>query len=151
MLCSYFLKTIFINYMIPIILLLAPVIVAWYIIIKQAFNTASAYNSMQFVYLMYANILTSIASVSIYHTAKTYRLGFDQINKNRYAVLNLTCVEKYKKSGKYYCILNDGHRYRIYGGAEYKKLQSNQECELIIVCNDFGARIWELVLPSTSV
>ena len=148
-LCSYFLKTIFIRYMIPTILLLMPVIVAWFLIIKQAFDTANSYSSMQFIYLMCANILTSIASVSIYHTVKTYRLGFDQINKNKYAVSSLICVEKYKNSGCFYCVLSDGNKYRIYGKSEYNKLQKNQECELIIISNDFGAKIWEFVLPKT--
>ena len=145
-LCTYFLKAIFAKYIVPIMLLLIPVVVMWILIAAQLIGSTEVYTSISFAYLVCANVLTSIASVSIFHTVKTCWFGFNQINNNRYTVIAVKCKSKFKRFGRYYCVLSDDQIYRIYGRSEYETLLLGVPCELIVVCNDFGAKIWEIVI-----
>lgn len=149
-LCVYFLKSIFAKYIVPTILLLIPVVIMWYLIAIQMIGSTKIYTPIRFIYLVCANVLTSIASVSIYHTVKTCWFGFNQINNNHYTVVALECKEKYRHMGKYYSVLSDNHTYRIYGKQEYDALRLNTPCELVVICNDFGAKIWEIVVSGTT-
>ena len=106
------------------------------------------YSTIGFVYILCINVLLSISSISIYHTIKTCLFGYKQITNGQYTVIQLTCLKKYKKGCSYKCILSDKREYRLYYKKLYNKIKENDTCDLVIISNEHGAKMWEVVVQS---
>lgn len=146
-LCIYFFKHILLRFCIPTIALLIPTSCLWFWLANITLSLKGVFLPVQFYLLVCVNILTSICTVSIYHIIKTCYAGFSQINQSKYNTIKATCSKSYKSGTKLICELTNGKIYRVYGKKEFLKFFPGCECEIIIVCNDHGARMWEILLP----
>jgi hypothetical protein len=145
---NYFLQLILAKYIIPSLFLLVIVfgcILLGFRVVPLLF---ADYIFADFLFMIFTNILVSIASVSIYHTIKTCVFGFNQLAKKQYTVLQLTCIHKYKKGLALKCVLSDKKTYRIYDGDSYNRIEPGKPCDLIIITNEYGAKLWEIILET---
>ena len=142
---SYFTQLVVEKYIAPAIAILFVVFFVLFLALTYFFDSLKALDLVAFISLISINILVSIATVSIYYTIKTCFFGYKQISKRQYTILQLKCVEKYKKGLHYYCKLSDGYTYRLYNNSSEIKPGSN--CDLIVISNNYGAKLWEIVTP----
>ena len=144
----YFLRLLMSKYIIPslilLILVFACIIMSFGILSKFMVS----YTTLGFAYVICINILVTISSISIYHTIKTSLYGYDRISSGKYTVLQLTCVDKCKKGLYYKCTLSDGRVYKLYGHDQYEHITINKDCDLIVITNEYGAKLWELVVDA---
>lgn len=145
-LLSYFSHLIVKKYLLPLFVLLFVLLIevfAFGIYIKQSMDT---YTTIGFIHIVSINILVSITSVSIVNIIRTCMFAYKQIYNKNYVILQLVCNNKFRKGGKYYCTLSDKKTYQIYDRKIYNQIETNNKCDLIVISNTFGAKLWEIVL-----
>lgn len=143
---NYFINLITEKYILPSLFLLTLVFSSILLGFESVARLFQEYNLVDFLYFLSMNVLISIASVSIYHTIKTCVFGYQQIAKRQYTVLQLTCVNKMKSGLTCRCQLSDGRVYKLYDRDQYESVQVGQSCDLIIITNEYGAKLWEIVV-----
>lgn len=143
---NYFSQLIMVRYIIPSLILLLVVFVSIFFGISYVPHLFTDYTIANFLYFLSMNILISIASISIYHTIKTCVFGYNQLAERKYTVLQLNCVAKYKDGLVYKCILEDDKIYKLYDQQQYQNIKEGQPCDLIIITNEYGAKMWEIVI-----
>ena len=143
---NYFTQLVVEKYIIPAIAILFVVFFVLLLAITYFFDSLRSLDITAFISLIFINVLVSIATVSIYYTIKTCLFGYRQISQGHYTTLQLTCVETYRKGLHRYCKLSDGHTYKLYrDGNSFKQ---NDNCDLIVISNNYGAKLWEIVVPT---
>lgn len=144
----YFLRLLMSKYIVPSLILLIIVFTCIIMSFGILSKFMTSYTTLGFAYVICVNILVSISSISIYHTIKTSLYGYNQISSGKYTVLQLTCVDKNKKGLYYKCTLSDGRVYRLYGRDQYEHVAVGKACDLIVITNAYGAKLWELVVDA---
>lgn len=147
---NYFISLILTHYIIPSLILLVFVFVGAILGFQWISQFVTDYTMIGFIYLISINLLITIVAVSVYHTIKTCVYGYNQISNEKYTVLQLKCINKRKTFLAYKCTLSDGREYKIYDEKEYSKIQLNGTCDLIILTNEYGAKLWEIVVVSNN-
>ncbi len=145
---NYFTKLIVRKYILPSILVLTFVFMCFMLVLDRLSATLTDFQPVDFIYLICLNVLVSIASTSIYHTIRTCLFGYKQISNKQYVVLQLNCLEKSKGIIKDTCVLSDNNEYVLYDRKQYDEIEVNKTCDLIIVSNEYGAKLWEIVVKS---
>lgn len=145
---NYFTKLIVRKYILPALLVLTFVFMCFMLGLNRLSATLSEFTPVDFIYLVCLNVLVSIASTSIYHTIRTCLFGYKQISNKQYVVLQLTCIQKSKGIIRDTCTLSDNHTYVLYDRKQYDEIDVNQSCDLIIISNEYGAKLWEIVVKS---
>ena len=145
---NYFTQLIMRKYILPSLVVLIFVFMCILLSIERLSNTLSAYSTFGFLYLLCINVLVSIASISIYHTIKTCLFGYKQLYERKYTVLQLTCLEKKQTPLRSYCKLSDDKFYTLYDKRQYNEINVNEPCDLVIISNEYGAKLWEIVVSN---
>ncbi len=145
---KYFTEMIAVRYLLPSIAILVFIFMLIFLGLSYLSHTLQTYSTFGFLYLICINILVTISTISIIHTIRTCIYGYNQIINRKYTVLQLNCISKTKKCGISWCFLSDGKRYKLYDMQHYHAIHENQPCDLIIVTNAYGAKLWEMVVPS---
>jgi hypothetical protein len=47
--------------------------------------------------------------------------------------------------------LTNHKTYTLYDKAQYNEIKIGQECDLIIISNEYGAKLWEIVIKSQNI
>lgn len=144
--CAYFLRSIISRYLLPSFVIFVPVFLIWFVVVQQATDAHGVFSTTLITYLVLAIIQTSVAAASIIYTLQTCAIGFNQIVSQTYITVSMRCISKRKGFCGYYCTLADGISYRVYGKREFDRIKENMECELIVIANNYGAKIWEFVI-----
>lgn len=144
----YFTEMISVKYILPSMAILVFIFLLLFLGLSYLSNVFKTYTTFGFVYLICINVFVTIATVSVFHTIKTCIYGYKQIINGKYTVLQLTCTNKEKRFWASWCTLSDGRKYRLYDMQHYLEIDVNQPCDLIIVTNAYGAKLWEMVIPS---
>jgi hypothetical protein len=145
---KYFTEMIAVRYLLPSIAVLVFVFMLIFLGFSYLSHVIQAYSTFGFLYLVCINVLVTISTISIFHTIRTCIYGYKQISNRKYTVLQLTCVSKTKRVSSSYCTLSDGKKYKLYDMQYYYAINENEPCDLIIVTNAYGAKLWEMVVPS---
>ena len=145
---KYFTEMIAVRYLLPSIAVLVFVFMLIFLGFSYLSHVIQEYSTFSFLYLICINILVTISTISIFHTIRTCIFGYKQISNRQYTVLQLTCVSKTKRASSSYCTLSDGKKYKLYDMQYYYAIHENEPCDLIIVTNAYGAKLWEMVVPS---
>lgn len=145
---KYFTEMIAVRYLLPSIAVLVFVFMLIFLGLSYLSHVIKTYSTFSFLYLICINILVTISTISIFHTIRTCIYGYKQISNRKYTVLQLTCVSKSKRFLSSHCILSDGKKYSLYDMQHYHAIHENEPCDLIIVTNAYGAKLWEMVVPS---
>jgi hypothetical protein len=143
---NYFTQLVLNRYILPSLILLFFAFAGAIISFKLVTQVVEDYSTIGFIYLISINLLLSIIGVSVYHTIRTCLLGYRQISDRQYTVLQLDCVDKRKNFLSYKCTLSDGKEYKIYDLYQYQNISVGSKCDLIIISNEFGAKLWEIVV-----
>ena len=143
---SYFVKAVFAKYTIPTLCALIPTFIAWFLIPSHLIKTLGDFQTVEYIYIFCLNIITTIATVSIYHTIRTVANAVVKLNNGKYSVTQKMCKHKYKHKGSWYCQFADGNSYKIYGKKTLKDISEGDYVDLIVITNEYGARMWEFVL-----
>lgn len=146
---NYFTQLLMNKYILPSLILLFFVFTCAILGFKILSQFIIAYSTVGFLYILCINVLVSIASISIYHTIRTCLYGYKQVHSKKYTVLQLTCKEKHKNLIAYKCTLSDDREYKLYDKKQYNEIQKDGACDLIIISNEYGAKLWEIVVAST--
>ena len=143
---NYFTQLVVDKYIVPAIAMLFLVFFVILLAVTYFLDSIRALDLMAFIYLISVNIFVTISTVSIYFTIKTCLYGYRQISKREYTVLQLKCIYKYHKGLYNYCTLSDGRTYKLYTNS--KDIQKDANCDLIVISNNYGAKLWEIVTPT---
>ena len=147
---NYFTQLIIRKYILPSLVVLTFVFMCILLSIERLSNTLSEYSTFGFLYLLCINVLVTIASVSIYHTIKTCFFGYKQLSERKYTVLQLTCLEKKQTLLRSYCKLSDNKLYTLYDKRQYDEITIGKPCDLVIISNEYGAKLWEIVVSNNN-
>jgi hypothetical protein len=143
---NHFTQLVVEKYIVPAIAMLFLVFFVLLLGLNYFFNTIQELDLIAFIYLISVNVLVTIATLSIYYTIKTCLFGYKQISSKQYTVLQLKCVNKFKKGLHHYCTLSDNYTYKLYNDDADIKIGGN--CDLIIISNEYGAKLWEIVVAT---
>ena len=144
----YFVQLLMNKYIIPSLILLLFVFTGAILGFGILTKFISAYSITGFVYMICVNVLITMGSISVYHTIKTSLYGYKQITNRKYTVLQLDCLSKRQCFWFYKCKLSDGREYRLYDKNQYKQIVVGKTCDLITITNEYGAKLWEVVINS---
>ena len=147
---SHFVRAVFTKYTIPTLCALVPTIVAWFFLPTILIDALGEFDTIKYLYLLCLNIITSIATVSFYHTIRTVVIAVVKLNNGKYSSIQKICKSKYKVRGSGYCELGDGSVYKVYGKKAYNQIEESAFVDLIVISNEYGARMWEFVLKVPS-
>ena len=146
---NYFIQCMMKNYIIPSLMLLVVVFTIILLGIQIVSQFFFQYTSIGFIVLICINVLVSISTISIVHTVNTCFYGYKQLVQKKYTVLQLKCLNTRKTLFKRKCTLSDQNEYLLYDYKQFKEIVPGKYCDLIIITNEYGAKLWDIVVSTT--
>jgi hypothetical protein len=141
----HFAKMIAFKYIIPALWAILLMFITILYFAPSIVTMFSEFSVQLFLFIICINVLVTITCVNVIHVISTCKNGYNAIASKKYTVLSLVCVKKEKGIFSKYCLLSDRKKYKIYDRKTYDRLIEGKQCDLIVISNEYGAKLWEVV------